>query len=91
MRNCQWSIDLMDAAMVIGNKYTLRDSSTAMLNELIRGRAEAGPSEDPFLFWAARTHLLEGQIEKGSIWGVSRVEGILTLLNECTSRRSANL
>lgn len=41
LRNCQWSLDLLDAAMALGNKYTTRRDTGILLNKVLKGRAEA--------------------------------------------------
>ncbi|GAQ83721.1 Galactosyl transferase [Klebsormidium nitens] len=49
MRNCDWSVRLMDALMAIGEKGIVRNSSAFLLNDVVAGRAEASddwPADD---------------------------------------------
>ncbi|GAQ82133.1 xylosyltransferase [Klebsormidium nitens] len=41
LRNCAWSVDLLDATMALGNRYTTRRDTGLLLNRVLRGRAEA--------------------------------------------------
>jgi hypothetical protein len=66
MRNCQWSFDLMDALMEIGEKGIVRNSSAFILNDFVAGREQAsdGTLELSYTQWNrdlranSQTHVL---------------------------------
>ena len=39
LRNCEWSVGLLDATMALGNRFTTRRDTGLLLNKVLKGRA----------------------------------------------------